>query len=989
MKNMDNRNELFLENLNFIISATGIGLWDWDVDSGKVIYSPEWEAIVGYDIGELPQTLETWVDLVLDEDMPAVDKIIEEHMAGKTPYYVAEFRMRKKDGDIVWAQDKGLVTEWHPDGSAKRIVGVIQDVSAMKKTENELITKNEQLDFVARLSGLGAWDWSLTENCITYNDEYLEMLGYSQSDMNGTIEEWENSIHPDDLDMVNSKLDEYLSGKTDSYTCDVRMRHKDGSYVWTIDMGRIVEWDEEGNPTRVLGGHLNIDHIKKTEKNLQSALAEIEEYNKHLSKKIDEGIAQLEEERQASQSLYDSNPQINFIAGADFQVIDCNPTALEFYGFENKEDFKNGLVEKITGSVPKKMPNGAPSISIGQRFADVTVHGETSFETTLVFNGEEIPFHFVLKKVPYKGSWVIAVYQTDLRKLKKAEKDLERRDMLLSAVNKVASRLISVDDEEFSLSLWKSMGLLGSSIDVNRVYVWKNFKEDGELCCTQIHEWCDGVEPQQGNEYTVDIKYSESIPTWLEPLSSDRCVNAIVKNMCIEEREQLGPQGIVSILVVPIFIKNEFWGFIGFDDCMNERKFTEVEENILRSSGLLIASALLRNDMTKNLVSAKEAALSSAHAKSAFLANMSHEIRTPMNAIIGMTTIAKNSDSDEKVNECLEKISVASKHLLGVINDILDMSKIEAQKFELAHEEFYFDKMLKNICTITANRLEEKCQVFELVCDSNVPKKLVGDELRLSQVITNLLSNAVKFTPEHGTVRLEINMASEKNGLAEIAVAIHDTGIGISPEKQATLFNAFEQADRGISRKYGGTGLGLAISKSIVEQMGGKIIVKSELGKGSRFEFRVLLKKGSGGEILGGQPVPEQAAEYDFTGKNILLVEDVDINREIVMSLLDDTNVVIDCAENGQIGVEMFSNNQDKYDLIFMDIHMPVMDGFTATEAIRAIDTPEAKSIPIVAMTANAFKEDIDKCKACGMNDHIAKPVDLNLMLEKMDKCLK
>jgi PAS domain S-box len=983
---MKDREALLSSNLKTILSATGIGLWDWELDSGKVIYSPEWEAIAGYQKGELPQTVGTWENLVFKEDMPGVEKIIDEHLSGKTPYYTAEFRMHKKDGTTVWAQDKGLVTEWHPDGRAKRVVGIIQDVSALKRTQNELATQREQLNFVAQLSGLGAWDWHLKDNSLSYNDEYLEMLGLTQNDIAGTIEEWENLIHPDDIETVNQRLDDYIEGRTESYSCEVRMRHKDGHYVWTVDMGRIVEWNEDGTPRRILGGHLNIDHIKRTELQLQGALDEIEEYNRDLNRKIEAGVAQLEEERQASQSLYDSNPQINFIVGLDFQVIDCNPAAITFYGYENKDELKKGVLQKIMNAIPKIMPNGAVSVPISKRFADTVERGETSFDTLFVLDGEEIPFHFDMKRLMHKGAWVIAIYQTDLRALRKAEKDLERRDTLLSAVNEVAASLMSVDENDFEKTLWESIGLFGRSIDVERVTVWKNFVKDGELYAEQVQVWCRACEMQPRAAHTAVGKYSEGIPTWEGILKSGKCVNANLNTVTALERGQMEARGIVSILVVPIFIKETFWGYIGYDDCANERLFSEVEESTLRSGGMLVASALLKNEMTTNLISAKEEALSSAKAKSAFLANMSHEIRTPMNAIIGMTTIAKNANSPAKVNECLNKIAVASKHLLGIINDVLDMSKIEAQKFVLAHDEFDVMEMVKNICSMMANAMKEKNQAFALECDASIPKRLIGDDVRFSQVITNLLSNAVKFTPEGGKIGLEIRQLSENSKLVGLRVAVTDTGIGISQEQQKNLFTAFEQADRGISRKFGGTGLGLAISRSIVKQMGGDVLLTSEFGKGSRFEFTVYFEKCTDDKISIEEVAEKQAENYDFTGKRILLVEDMEINREIIIALLEDTHIIIDCAEDGQVAIDMFSNNPDKYDLVFMDIHMPVIDGFTATTAIRAIGSPQAKKVPIVAMTANAFKEDVEKCKACGMDDHIAKPVDVDVLLTKIRK---
>ena len=727
------------------------------------------------------------------------------------------------------------------------------------------------------------------------------------------------------------------------------------------------------------------EEMREGQMALQNALNEIAEYNENLNARIAEGIAQVEEERQASQAIYDSNPQINFIITLDYEVIDCNPAALRFYGYDNKEELKTSVLAKLNSSILKKMPNGADSIPIGERIADAKLRGETSFDTLLEFDGEIIPFHFDLKLVKYRNIWVIAVYQTDLRELRKAERDLEQRDALLSAVNMVASRLMSVDDEDFSDSLWESISMLGKSIDVERVTVWKNYVEDGALHCTQVHEWSEEIDVQRGSERNVSIKYSETIPTWEHILSSGGCINTKTKDMIELEREQMERRGVVSVLVVPIFIRDVFWGFVGFDDCVNERVFSAAEEKTLESGGLLIASALLKNDMTNNLIEAKEAALESAKAKSAFLANMSHEIRTPMNAIIGMTTVAQNESSPQKIDECLAQIEVASKHLLGVINDILDVSKIEAQKFELGSDEFDFTETLNKIRTIVAGPVERKNQVFEIDCDPSIPRRLIGDDLRLSQVITNILSNAIKFTPDDGRIWLDIKRGADHgDDRVELIIAVTDTGIGLSLEQQQNLFTAFEQADRSTTKKYGGTGLGLVISKSIVLQMGGDISVVSELGKGSRFEFNVFLTKGSDVELDGEAAVPEEIEEFDFTGKRILLVEDIEINREIIIALLEGTNIEIDCAENGQIGLEMFSNNQDLYDLIFMDIQMPVMDGFDATVSIRALGTKQAVSIPIVAMTANAFKEDVEKCKACGMNDHIAKPIDFYLLLKKI-----
>jgi len=509
-------------------------------------------------------------------------------------------------------------------------------------------------------------------------------------------------------------------------------------------------------------------------------------------------------------------------------------------------------------------------------------------------------------------------------------------------------------------------------------------------------------------------------------------------------------------------------------------------------------------------------------AKSNFLANMSHEIRTPMNAIIGMTNIGKAADDIERKNYSLLRIEDASQHLLGVINDILDVSKIESGKFELSPTDFNFEKMLISVVNVSTFRIDEKRQKFNVYVDRDIPPYLYGDDQRLAQVLTNLLGNAVKFTPEEGAISLNTFFLGERDGTCEIKISVTDTGIGINREQQKKLFQSFQQAESSTSRKFGGTGLGLAISKSIIEMMGGEIWVESEPDKGSSFIFTVKMHRGEDKskhlkkrdvdwenirvlavdddtyilqdfkgimekfgaycdiasnskdalELLennssynlffidwkmpgmDGLELTEElrkrivgsdksfvvmisAAEYNiiekrakeagadkfmhkplfpsvieevvaenfgtskmnsdetetsnegiFKGYCILLSEDVEINREIVLSLLEPTLLEIDCATNGKEAVQIFSTAHEKYGMIFMDIQMPEMDGYEATRQIRQLDVPTAKTIPIIAMTANVFKEDIDNCLAAGMNSHVGKPLDIDEVINKLREYL-
>ena len=506
-------------------------------------------------------------------------------------------------------------------------------------------------------------------------------------------------------------------------------------------------------------------------------------------------------------------------------------------------------------------------------------------------------------------------------------------------------------------------------------------------------------------------------------------------------------------------------------------------------------------------------------AKGEFLSRMSHEIRTPLNAVIGMINIALDTDDPEKISNCLKKAENVSKYLLGLINDILDMSKIEADKFDLSPAEFNLEKMLIRVTDVISVRSELKHQAFAVNLKKGVPLALFGDELRLSQVLTNLLSNAVKFTPDYGKITLDIDKISETDDEVILRMEVADSGIGISEDQQKRLFTPFEQANSSVAQKFGGTGLGLAISKRIVEMMNGTIWIESKPDKGSKLKFTIRFKKGRGdpGYIKGfakedvrilfiddsgemracfagmldsldlwgdvaadweealkliqkadgeGRPYtiffadrqlphmdglelakkirdtvaeapvvmmmssgewntmekearragadsfvakpvfpsalinaihaclgiadkPERESKnsrYNFAGKTILVAEDNDINREILAAVLEKTGVSIDFAENGKIAVSKFEGDPDKYSLIMMDVQMPEMDGLEATRVIRASGSARAKEIPVIAMTANVFREDVEKCLEAGMNDHSGKPIEPEVLYRLIQK---
>jgi signal transduction histidine kinase/CheY-like chemotaxis protein len=730
------------------------------------------------------------------------------------------------------------------------------------------------------------------------------------------------------------------------------------------------------------------------------------------------------------------------------------------------------------------------------------------------------------------------IYLLEKEKVKAAGDRLAWQDKLLRVVNGTANLLLSSDMEEFESLMSRSMEMLARNLEVDQINIWKNSLQEEGLYYHRVYSWSVDTGFSWKDE-CEEFSYRDGLSRWEELLSSGRCINGPLASMREEERQPFKGCRIVSCLVIPVFLEKVFWGFVSFDDRRRERVFPADEEGILRSGSLLLVNAIVRNEVMQSLVAAREEALSGARAKSEFLSNMSHEIRTPMNAIIGMTSIAKSTGDLNRKNECLDKIGDASTHLLRVINDVLDMSKIEANKLELSHISFNFENMLRRVVDVINVRAAEKRQTLTIFIDPRIPPFLITDDQRLAQVITNLLSNAVKFTPEEGSIRLNARLQEKQGEICTVRIEVVDTGIGINREQRKRLFNSFEQADSNTSRRFGGTGLGLAISKRLVDMMEGTIRIESEPGKGSSFivtiraaedtgrrdnlarrgvgrnNLRVLCvdddfyireyfnelsprlgftcdtvsegeealavieKNGpydiyfvdwkmtgmdgvetarrikeltekkpetsigpvvimiSAGEMDGieqearsagvdkflSKPLfpstlmdsinqclgvenyvpaagPETTAADVFEGRRILLAEDVEINREIIQALLEPTAVRIDYAENGAEALEMYSASPDVYDLILMDVQMPEMDGYEATRRIRAFErerrekvassflrtTQEAlpKEVPIIAMTANVFREDVEKCLEAGMNDHVGKPLDFEEVLSKL-----
>ena len=680
-----------------------------------------------------------------------------------------------------------------------------------------------------------------------------------------------------------------------------------------------------------------------------------------------------------TQALFKSAPLGLTIFDEQVNIIDCNDFILKMCGAE-----KQYYMDHFFDFSPEYQPNGMKSIEWAFDIMRRAIAGETKTVDWVhkSIDGEMIPCELTVTCIEHNNEYTGLAFTYDLRNINKISHELETQSEQLK-VRLAQQELISEITKSFVTSgdsgvlINDAAGKLREHLDASRVII---------LC----------IDYNNSDSY---LAYSQCAPNAPQFTRSTHDAFNIIKGLFPETLfdidntpvitcddaawhpvfNTLPADGINAIVAAPLYVDGQLWGVICVEQCMT-RKWQDIEVSLITTIADVIASAIIRLIYSEKLKNALDRATAASEAKGVFLSNMSHEIRTPMNAIIGMTGIGKSADELQRKDYCFEKIENASQHLLGVINDILDMSKIEANKFELSNIEFDFEKMLHRVVNMIMFKADEKKQIVTVNIDKSIPRTLIGDDQRLAQVITNLLSNAVKFTPEEGSIRLDTRFLNEENGVYTIRISVKDSGIGITPQQQQQIFHSFQQAESGTTRRFGGTGLGLVISKNIVEMMGGSIELNSSIGKGSSFSFTFKAKHGA--------RVMPCLSDIGINRDNVSIMA-VDDDQEVLNYFRDTMQgfgLKCDTALSGQEALELIGTN-GMYNIFFVDWKMPGMDGIMLAKELKSISkTPE--HTVVIMISAAEWSSIADDAKNAGVDKFLSKPLFPSSILDTITETI-
>ena len=955
------------QRLDTLISAAQLGIWEYDLLLGMISVNTALSESIGYTFDSPSVSIATLEQIILPEDLPAARESLTAHAAGKSPLFVAEFRIRRKDGGVIWCRSTGRADAWDAAGNAIHIVGCTFDITNRKRKEEEerilmqeltrqkeilegiLQDRNELLERVQdRLDEIlrATEDFSPSPDCAEYGRPFSRSGSFPPAESIS-----KNLARA--FDMIADKMWWY-KGVIDSIPFPVSTMDKEGNWTYlngpaleSLDAGGLADvigrpgnvwWQEEQTSDRVLP-HCNAE-LEKHESmsfSLQNPgksrffeghVSHLYDKNKQRTGYV-ETMQDVTEARKADERyrlMLDATPLCCSFWDAELKLIDCNLAAARLFDLPGKADY----MERFHFLSPRYQPDGQLSSEAFPKWIQKTFNeGYALFEWMHQrLDGTPVPAEITLVRLPYGKKYIVVGYTRDLRELKAKQKELDReRDLLVKVMETSPVCFTIFVNGVIRFATPFALEFFG--VDIGS-YAWEFYTNDLDRTLFFREVERKGFV----NWKLVTVESADSS-------KRDMLVNAF---------------------------KADYYG----EDCVMAW-FLDVTD---------------MREQEDELRLARDAAEQSTQAKSNFLANMSHEIRTPMNAILGMAHLILGTELSERQREYVEKAEGSARALLRIINDILDLSKIEAGRLDMEVTPFRLTAALQNIMGMFQDAADSRGLHLTLEIPEGQPCLLLGDPLRLTQVLVNLVNNALKFT-EKGGVSIQTRCLEKSETHAVIEFLVQDTGIGLTLAQQGKLFNAFSQADASTTRRFGGTGLGLTISKRLVEMMGGEITCASTPGKGTAFIFTArfaidlsLPESAYDAQASSAALQKEDVAKNAVVlkGKRILLAEDNAINQLIAKEILERAGVIVETAENGRQAVEMAVSRS--YDLILMDIQMPEMDGLEASAALRRHNV--LAKMPIIAMTAHAMVGDKERSIEAGMNDHISKPIDVDEMFSKI-----
>ncbi len=901
---------------------------------GKFIkVNKAFETLLGYGEAELSE--KPMADYIhpkdVEQTMVEINKLIKGEATSNFSHQLKTVTGAYKT--FAWTATGDLKNKW--------IFAIGRDISQEKDKEKRLLSSEEKFrSFFENSQGL-MLTHDLEGNFLSFNNYGARLLGYTVEEMLSK-KLWDiipSKFHPE-IDAYFQELNK--DGKAQGL---MTTRQTNGKLkVWLYS--NTLEKDYQGN-SYVIGNSIDITERLRLEKTIQNAKELLSQT--HMMAKIGGWKYDMEKN---SLSWTDISRSI-FEVGEDY-MPNLNET-FQFY----KEGFYRERMQELFSLASEYGKAWDEKLKI------VTAKGREIWIRTI---GEA---HIEEGKCLYLFGTI-----QDINEAVNRENQLIQKEQMLSAISKATDELLS--NRNLKVAISNSLELIGKAADVDRVYYWENRKaEDGSTLTSQRFEWsADEVEPQINNPDLQDVPIN-FFGDFVKPMENNEVFQAILSNMpeSSSTREFLEEQNIKSILAIPIFTEEGFWGFIGYDDCKMEREWSQAELSLLKSFANSISNAIDRNFLEINLIESKEIAENASLAKSEFLANMSHEIRTPLNGIIGFTDLLLKTELNDVQGQYIGIVNQSATTLLNIINDILDFSKIEAGKLELDISKTDIFELAGQATDVVSYQAQKKGVEMLLNLEKELPRFVHIDDIRLKQILINLLGNAVKFTKE-GEIELKIQRLEDlADGHKLIRFEVRDTGIGISEENQKKIFDAFSQEDGSTTKQYGGTGLGLTISNKLLAMMGSELKLISQLNKGSRFYFDIPLKTENGNYI--------KKTDTDFI-KKVLVVDDNENNRLILREMFSLKNIQMDEATNGFDALQKIENNGD-YDTVLMDLNMPYMDGLETAAKIRNNFSQEKTNLPIVLLHSSADDDYIHKkCKELSIQIKLSKPIKIKALYDSL-----